>query len=88
MDIDTLKNEIKDVIITSLELEGMTRDEIKDDEALFGEGLELDSVDALELGIALKKHFGVSFSSENGENRKYFASVSTLADYISAHMER
>ena len=88
MDIDTLKNEIKDVIITSLELEGMTRDEIKDDEALFGEGLELDSVDALELGIALNKHFGVSFSSENGENRKYFASVSTLADYISAHMER
>lgn len=88
MDRDTLKNEIKDVIISSLELEGMTRDDIQDGEALFGEGLELDSVDALELGIALKKHFGVSFSSENGENKKYFASVNTLAEYISAHMER
>lgn len=81
--MERLKLEIKELIISSLELEGITIDDIKDDEALFGEGLELDSVDALELGIALKKHFGVVFSNGNGDNKKYFYSVNTLADYIS-----
>ena len=49
---------------------------------MFGEGLGLDSIDALELGVALKKHFGVKFSSENEENKKRFASINTLAEYI------
>lgn len=83
--MEDLKKEIKNVIITSLELEGVLADEIGDDESLFGDGLGLDSVDALELGLALKKRFGVSFYSENGENKKYFASVNTLAEYIEAH---
>jgi acyl carrier protein len=82
MDIEKLKKEIKNVIISSLELEDVTAEDIKDDEALFGEGLGLDSIDALELGVALKKHFGVKFSSENEENKKRFASINTLAEYI------
>lgn len=85
--MDNLNTEIKNLIISSLELEGMTADDIKDDEPLFGEGLALDSVDALELGIALKKKYGVSFSSENGDNKKHFASVNALAEYISAKKE-
>lgn len=82
--METLNSEIKELIIESLELEGMTPDDIKDDEPLFGEGLALDSVDALELGIALKKKYGLNFSSESGENKKYFASVNALAEYISS----
>ena len=70
MEIEELKKEIKNVIISSLELEDVTAEDIKDDEALFGEGLGLDSIDALELGVALKKHFGVKFSSEYEENKK------------------
>ena len=58
--MENLKEEIKKVIVSSLELEGVSPEDIGDDEPLFGEGLELDSVDALELGIALKKKFGVS----------------------------
>ena len=82
MEIEELKKEIKNVIISSLELEDVTAEDIKDDEALFGEGLGLDSIDALELGVALKKHFGVKFSSVNEENKKRFASINTLAEYI------
>ena len=82
--MDELKNEIKDVIISSLQLEDVTRDDIVDSEPLFGEGLGLDSIDALELGVALKKKFGIKFSSENTENKSHFASVDALAEYIVA----
>ena len=82
--MDDLKNEIKDVIISSLQLEDITREDIADDAPLFGEGLGLDSIDALELGVALKKKFGIMFSSESEENRSHFASVNALAEYITA----
>ena len=79
-----LKKEIKELIIKSLDLEDITVDDIKDDEPLFNDGLGLDSIDALELGVALKKKFGIKFSAESGENKKHFASVDALAEYISA----
>ena len=82
--MDQIKQEIKEVIISSLQLEDITPETIVDTEPLFGEGLGLDSIDALELGVALKKKFGVKFSSESGENKKHFASVNALAEYISA----
>ncbi len=82
--MDTLKLEIKKLIISSLELEDITRAQIVDSEPLFGTGLGLDSIDALELGIALKKKFGVKFSSENSDNKQHFASVDALAAYITA----
>ena len=81
--MDELKNEIKKVIISALQLEDVTPETIVDSEPLFGEGLGLDSIDALELGVALKKKFGVKFSSESGENKQHFASINALADYIS-----
>lgn len=81
--MDTLKQELKQLIISSLDLEDVKVEDIKDDEPLFGEGLELDSIDALELGIAIKKKYGVTFPSENEENKKYFKSVNALAEYIS-----
>jgi acyl carrier protein len=83
-DMDKLKQEIKELIISALELEDVKPENIKDGEPIFGSGLGLDSIDALELGIALKKKFGVKFSSENADNRKNFASVDALAAYITA----
>lgn len=80
--MDKLKLQIKECIISALELEDIAPENIVDSEPLFGTGLGLDSIDALELGVALKKKFGVKFSAENAENRKHFASVDSLAQYI------
>lgn len=82
--MEELKNEIKKVIISSLELEDIKPEDIVDSEPIFGEGLGLDSIDALELGVALKKKFGIKFSADNAENRKHFASVNALAEYINS----
>jgi len=79
-----LKEEIKRLIISSIELEDIKVEDIKDDAPLFGSGLGLDSIDALELGVALKKKFNIKLSAEDQENRKHFASVNALASFISA----
>jgi len=80
--MDDLKMQIKELIISALELEDVKPENIADSEPLFGTGLGLDSIDALELGVALKKKFGVKFSAENADNKKHFASVDALAAYI------
>ena len=70
-------------LIDSLSLEDITVDDIKDDEALFGnEGLGLDSIDALEMGMALKKNFNLTLSSNKEENKQHFYSINTLAALI------
>ena len=81
--MDELKTEIKQTIISALQLEDITPEDIVDSEPLFEEGLGLDSIDALELGVALKKKFGIKYSAESNDNKKYFASVNALAEYIS-----
>ena len=81
--MDELKKEIKETIISALQLEDITPDDIVDSDPLFEEGLGLDSIDALELGVALKKKFGIKYSAESNDNKKYFASVNALAEYIS-----
>ena len=77
-----LKKEIKELIIKSLDLEDITVDYIKDDEPLFNDGLCLDSIDALEIGMALQKKYKLSMDSDKEQNSKYFYSVNTLADYV------
>ena len=77
-----LEEQIKKIIIDSLELEDITVEDIVDEEPLFGDGLGLDSIDALELGMALKKHFNLKLSSNKEENKQYFYSVKTIADFI------
>ena len=84
MDKTSLEQELKELIISSLELEDITAGDIDSNEALFVEGLGLDSIDALELGLAIKKKYGITMSSEGEENKKHFASVSALADFILA----
>jgi acyl carrier protein len=82
--MEDLKRQIKELIVNALELENIKPENIADSEPIFGEGLGLDSIDALELGVALKKKFGVKFSAESADNRKHFASVDTLAAFIAA----
>ena len=77
-----LEVQIKRLIIDSLELEDISVDDIADDEPLFNEGLGLDSIDALELGMALKKKFNLEMSKDKNENKKYFYSVKTIADFV------
>jgi len=78
---NSIKERIKAVIIDSLGLEGMTPDEIGDDEPLFGEGLGLDSVDALELMVVLEKDFGVEIDDQELDP-EVFASVNSLEKFI------
>ena len=80
--MENLKLQIKELIISSLELEDIQPEDIKDSEPLFREGLGLDSIDALELGVAIKKKFGVKLSAENADNKRHFSSVDALALYI------
>lgn len=81
--MDTLKQELKSLLITALNLEDLSTEDITDDMPLFSEeGLGLDSVDGLELGLALKKKYGVTLNSENADMKKYFQSINTLDQYI------
>ena len=77
-----IKNELKTLIIKSLELDGVSPEDIKDNEPLFGEGLGLDSIDALELGMAIKRKYNITMSSNKEENKKYFYSIDTLSKYV------
>jgi acyl carrier protein len=77
-----LEKDVKELIVSALELEDVMPDDIKSAEPLFVEGLGLDSIDALELGMALKKKYQLNFKSGSEENRKHFYSVDTIVDYI------
>ncbi len=78
----TLENEIKELIIKALELEDIKVSDIDDDAPLFNDGLGLDSIDALELGMAIKKKFNITLESDKEENSKHFYSVKTIANFI------
>jgi acyl carrier protein len=84
--MDSLETEIKQLIIDALDLEDIAPADIDPKAPLFVEGLGLDSIDALELGVAIKKKYGISFSAEDKENRKHFASVEALAAYVRSNL--
>lgn len=79
---ENLTQQIKTLIIDTLNLEGMQADDIDADAPLFGEGLGLDSIDALELGLAIKNKFGVLLASDTEETRRHFYSVASLARFV------
>lgn len=82
--MNELHREIKQLIIDSLGLEDLTAADIDSNAPLFGDGgLGLDSVDALELGLAVQKHFGFQMDGESQELRDSFANVVALADFVS-----
>jgi len=78
---DPLTARLKQLIVETLRLEGITPEEIPDDEPLVGGGLSLDSIDALELVVRLEKEFGIKIASSE-EARRALASVAALAAYI------
>jgi acyl carrier protein len=80
-DLEATPSRIKQLIVTSLNLDGMRPEMIEDDAPLFGEGLGLDSVDALELVVALEKEFGIKIKSQE-IGREVFSSVSSLSQFI------
>ena len=79
--MDALKKDIKDLIISSLNLAGVTPEQIEDDAPLFQEGLGLDSIDALELAVALERKFHVTIPDE-AVGKRVFSSVNALAEYV------
>ena len=81
MDLARLKTEIKELIVRELNLEGRDPATIEDDAPLFGEGLSLDSLDALQLAMSLEETFGVRIP-EGDEARTIFRSVTCIAEHI------
>jgi acyl carrier protein len=80
-EVQTTSSRIKQLIVTSLNLDGVKPEMIDDDSPLFGEGLGLDSVDALELVVALEKEFGIKIKSQE-LGREVFSSVASLSQFI------
>lgn len=76
--------EIKQLIIDALGLEDISAHDIGNDQTLFGEGLGLDSVDALELGLAIQKRYGIKIDADAKDTRNHFTSVDSLAAFVSA----
>ena len=83
-----LENDIKELIISSLALEDITPADIDASAPLFVDGLGLDSIDALELGVALQKKYGISLSADSEDTRRHFASVSALAAMIESNRKQ
>ncbi len=82
--MDALINELKTKIIEALKLDGVTPEDIDADAPLFGEGLGLDSIDALELMLLLEKNYGIKLKNP-AEGKEVFKSVRTMAEYIKAN---
>jgi acyl carrier protein len=83
-----LELEVKELIIDVLQLEDISVDDIETDAPLFVEGLGLDSIDALELGVALQKKYGISLSADSEDTRRHFSSVKALAAMIDSHRKK
>ncbi len=83
-----LKLELKQMIIDTLDLEDIEASDIVDDEALFIDGLGLDSIDALEIGLMLQTQFGINLKSDSEETRRHFTSINALAALVESHGAR
>ena len=87
-DRDGLEAELKTLIVESLALEDIEPEEIESGAPLFVEGLGLDSIDALELAMALEERFGVKIGEDPDVNRGIFASVASLAAFVEENRVR
>jgi len=80
--------ELKELIISGLNLEDVAPGDINDNEPLFGDGLGLDSVDALELGLLVQKKYGIVLNSKTQNLKQIFSSVASLAQYIAENRSK
>lgn len=85
--MENLEAELKRLIIDTFELEDISPEDIASDATLFGEGLGLDSIDALELGLALKKRYNIYIDTHSTELVEHFASVKNLAGFVVSQQE-
>jgi acyl carrier protein len=81
-----LEKELKQFIITTLRLEDIFPEDIDSEQPLFNDGLGLDSIDGLELGMALSKTYKIEFRHNPEENKRYFTNIKTLVEFISEQM--
>lgn len=85
MSTEQLVTELKQLIIETLDLEDISADNIDNSEPLFIEGLGLDSIDALELGVALQKTYGIKLSADSEDTQKHFASINALTKFVDSY---
>ncbi|MBE1159936.1 phosphopantetheine-binding protein [Dyella acidiphila] len=85
--MNALQQDIAQLIINTLNLEDVTVADIPPDLPLFGEGLGLDSVDALELALALQKRYDIRIASDSKDARQHFTTVASLAAFVQAQQE-
>jgi acyl carrier protein len=85
--IEALTRELAGLIVEALNLEVPAAD-IGPDQALYGEGLGLDSIDILEIALVVSKQYGVQLRADSEENSRIFASLRQLAEYVNAHRTR
>lgn len=82
-----IERELKELIVSALMLEDVAPEQIETDAPLFGDGLGLDSIDALELSLAIHRRFGVQIEAQEENKREIFESVRSLAAYVGAHRD-
>lgn len=82
--MNALQQEIAQLIVDTLNLEDVEPSQIPVDQPLFGQGLGLDSVDALELALALQKRYDIRIASDSKDARQHFATIASLADFVAA----
>lgn len=86
--LNELVSELKELLIEGLHLEDVEPDEIVLDEPLFGEGLGLDSIDALEIAVLLDRKYGIRITSGDDRNREIFSSLDSLANYVAENRNK
>ncbi len=81
LELATIRKDLKEMIVHDLSLEDVNPVDIKDDEALFGEGLGLDSLDAVEIVVLLQRNFGIEVKNMD-QGKEIFRSIDTIANYV------
>lgn len=87
MDLAGIRKLLKELLVDNLSLEDIQPEDIKDDEILFGDGLGLDSLDAVEIVVLLQRNFGLEVKDMK-QGREIFYSIDTLARYVHGNMKK